>query len=186
MSFGAIRDFARGKIGASDLRATLNESALDDDEFLTDEEFIQECTALIQGMIIQGEMLDEAADVMDEMVNEAAAELGGYMVGQGIINEASININNPRVNYVRLNRQAQINRLEKIITLKMGRKAKHPAFKKYKLAMALKKKNMAEMHKLYGVRANRLAKQMYAKIAKNKKIGATITDKKIEVKKAMK
>ena len=168
MDMDKIRSFARGDISANELRAYLN----DDDNIpeLEDEEFLQECSNIAMGLIIQGEMLDESGDIFDSTINETYSELHNYLVGQGIMNEASISITNPKINYVRLNKQAQIARLTKIVTLKLARKANSPFFKKYKIAMAMKKKNMGEMDKLFGARASRIDKQIWLKTARNGKV----------------
>lgn len=163
--------------GALDENVLQNETVSDADldEYLSDEAFMQECMGACMPTMLQMMLMDESADTLDESVKEAFITVQDYLIGQGIITEASaVHINNPRINVVHLSKQAQINRLTSIITLKMGRKANHKAYKKYKLGQQIKKKNMEEMRKLYGAKAERLAKKIWAKSAKSAKVNSTV------------
>ena len=125
--------------------------------------------------MIQGMILGETADELDESVKNAVLTLQDYFVGQGMISEAAtVSISNPKINIVRMNKQAQIKRLTSIITLKMGRKANHKAYKKYKLGQKIKKTNMEELRKLYGAKAERLAKKLWARTKKSGKVAAVV------------
>ena len=163
-----------------------NENVNDADleEYLGDEKFMQECTSACMPTILQMMVMDESADQIDEAVQNTFATVQDYLVGQNLISEASaIHINNPRINVVHLSKQAQINRLTSIITLKMGRKAKHKAYRKYKLGQQIKKKNMEELRKAYGAKAERLAKKLWAKSAKSAKVSAAVSSTKARMKK---
>ena len=163
-----------------------NETVTDADieEYLNDETFMQECMGACMPTMLQMMLMDESADRLDENVRDAFITVHSYLAGQGIISEASaVHINNPRINVVHLSKQAQINRLTSIITLKMGRKANHKAYKKYKLGQQIKKKNMEELRKLYGAKAERLAKKLWLKSAKSAKVTATVEATKAKSKK---
>lgn len=172
MKLSKMREYAKGILDESALKAP------EDDSFdLEDQEFMQECAALAMPLILESEILSEATEKFGEIVNEAYQDLFTYMQGQGLINEA-MNISNPRINYVRLNRDSQINRLTKIVTLKLARKTNDKSYKKFKIAHALKKKSMGEMMKKYGSKAERLAKKLWADSKKHSKITAVIDAKK--------
>lgn len=154
-----------------------NGSANDIDlqEYEQDEAFMQECMSACMPVMIQMMTMGESADTLDENVRQSFITVQDYLIGQGLISEASaVHINNPRINVVHLSKQAQINRLSSIITLKMARKANHKAYRKYKLGQQIKKKNMEEMKKLYGTKADRLAKKLWAKSARSAKVNATV------------
>ncbi len=183
MDMSTLRGLAKGTISTSDARRAMNENYQPTAaEIAEDNEIIQECTDLGMGIILQGELLD-GGDQYDAAVNESCVELRDYLVGQGVINESSISITNPKMNYVRLNKQAQINRLKRIITLKLARKASRPAFKKYKIGMAMKRSNMDIMDKEFGQRAERLAKQAWQELSKKGKVKAKIEEKRPAAKK---
>ncbi|MCM1295206.1 MAG: hypothetical protein NC311_06665 [Muribaculaceae bacterium] len=181
LSMKGMRDFASGKIDESAMQASITTDA-DISEYENDKQFMDECTALCMPTFIQM-MMDEACgdlyDVMDEATKEAFATVQNYLVAQGIISEAAtVSISNPKINVVRLNKQAQIARLTTILTLKMGRKANHKAYKKYKLGQKIKKDNMEQLRKIFGAKAERLAKKLWAKTRKNNKVAAVVEDKK--------
>lgn len=158
-----LRAFANGEINESALQVDDNSGY----DFENDEEFMQECMSACLGQMIQMELMDENADQLDEDVKDAFIKVHDYFVGQGLITEASISLNNPKVTVMKLSRQAQIKRLTSIIALKMARKDKIKAFSKYKLGQKIKKENMAIILNRYESRASRLA----AKLVKNMKRG---------------
>ena len=61
-----------------------------------------------------------------------------------------------------------------IITLKMGRKANHKAYKKYKLGQKIKKANMAELRRVFGEKAERLAKKLFQRTSQSGKVAAVV------------
>lgn len=173
-----LRAFASGQINES----TLSELNGNDEgyDFENDEEFIQECMNVCMPTMISM-MLMENADELDESVRNACITLNDYLVGQGIISEAAtVSLSNPKINVVRLNKQAQISRLTTIITLKMARKDNVKAYQKYKLGQKIKKTNMEEMRKRYGAKAERLAKKLWKKTKSNGKIAAVVDNAKTE------
>lgn len=181
MSLKTLRQYATGKIDESTMQ-TANVTDSDIAEYENDPKFMQECTALCMPTMI-GMMMDESmGDIfasMDEATAEAFAIVQNYLVGQGAISEAAtVSISNPKLNVVRLNKQAQIARLTTILTLKMGRKANHKAYKKYKLGQKIKKDNMDALRKLFGAKAERLARKLWAKTRQNNKVAAVVDDKK--------
>jgi hypothetical protein len=89
---------------------------------------------------------------------------------------ATPSLSNKKINIVRLNKQAQINRLTSIITLKMARKAGSKNYTKYKMGQKIKKTNMEEMRKKYGDRAARLSKKLFAKLQKSHKAAAVTAE----------
>lgn len=176
-----VRDFASGVIDEAALEAT-TDTDLDDIE--EDEEFIQECMALVVPTVIQTELIGESAcAALDEAAVECMQRLADFYVGQGMLSEAAaVSITNPKVNFVRLNKEAQIKRLSKILTLKMARRDNQKSYKKYKIGQHLKKTNMAEMVKRYGTKADQLAKKLWAKTHKGNKLKATVSSKKETIK----
>ena len=178
----SIRESMDSKVDETVLQ---NENVNDADleEYLSDETFMQECMGACMPTMLQMMLMDESADALDENVKNAFVTVQDYLVGQGIISEASaVHINNPRINVVHLSKQAQINRLTSIITLKMGRKANHKAYKKYKLGQQIKKKNIEELRKLFGAKAERLAKKLWQKSQKSAKVNATVEANKVKSK----
>lgn len=177
----SFRKFGKGLIDESTMKAN---NVTDDDiaEYEQDEKFMQECTELCMPTMVQmmmDESMGDLLDSMDEATTQAFITLQDYMIGQGLISEAAaVHINNPKLNVVHLNKQAQIRRLSTIITLKMARKANHKSYKKYKLGQKIKKTNMGEMRKLYGAKAERLAKKLWLKTRKSSKVAAVVSDKK--------
>lgn len=177
-----LRAFATGQINES----TLSELNGNDEgyDFENDEEFIQECMNVCMPTMISMMLMDESAEELDENVRNACIVLNDYLVGQGIISEAAtVSLSNPKINVVRLNKQAQLNRLSTIITLKMARKDNIKAYQKYKLGQKIKKTNMEEMKKRYGAKADRLAKKLWKKTSANGKIAAVVDSKKAPAKK---
>jgi hypothetical protein len=166
------------------MNGSVNESALqnvakygDDDitEYEEDEQFMQECTAACMPTILQMMLMDESAESLDEAVATAFINAQDYLIGQGLMDEAAaVRITNPKINVVHLNKQAQIKRLTTIITLKMGRKADHKAYKKYKLGQKIKKVNLEELRRIYGQKAARLAKKLWTKNQKSAKLNAVV------------
>ena len=168
-----LRAFANGQINES----ALHVEDTDGYDFENDEEFIQECMTACLPQMIQMELMDESADELDEDVKEAFLKVRDYFVGQGLMSEAAISINNPKVNYVRLNKQAQMKRLTSIISLKMARKDKIKAFSKYKLGQKIKKENMAIILQRYSNKAERIARKLMNNM-KHGKPSAVVESKK--------
>lgn len=170
-----LRAFAQG---------TLSESALgeinnDIPDFENDEEFIQECMNDVAPILMQMMVLEETADQMDEATQAAFIKVQDYMINNGIITEAaSVKITNPKINVVHLNKQAQINRLTTILTLKMARKAKSKNYTKYKLGQKIKKTNMEEMRKKFGNKAAQLSKKLWMRMQKDAKVKSAVKDAK--------
>lgn len=177
MSFlQTLRDVATGTLNEDALQSIQGQNTDDNiDEYEKDEKFMQECTADTMALMIQGMILGESADELDEAVKNAVLTLQDYFVGQGMIDEAAtVTISNPKLNVVHLNKQAQIKRLSTIITLKMGRKANHKAYKKYKIGQKIKKTNMEELRRVYGAKAERLAKKLWQRTSKSGKVAAVV------------
>lgn len=174
-NLSSLRAFARGDINES----ALQEMQDANEPFeLEDEEFMAECVAAAVPLYIQYELMSEQAESIVEATTQTYARLQNYLVGQGIISEAAVSIANPRINIVHLNKQAQINRLYKVITLKLARRANSKSYKKYKIALKIKKANMEAMIKQFGSKASRLAKQAWAKLSRQPKTNAVISEKK--------
>ena len=173
-----LRGFMNGSISESALQSGI---ITDDDiaEYENDQEFMQEATAACMPTMLQMMLMDETAESLDEAVVSAFLASQDYLIGQGLIDEAAaVHISNPKLNVVHLNKQAQINRLATILTLKMGRKNNHKAYKKYKLGQKIKKMNMAELRKLYGAKAERLAKKLWQKTQRSAKLATVVDSKK--------
>lgn len=168
-----LRAFANGQINESALHVEDTEGY----DFENDEEFIQECMTACLPQMIQMELMDESANELDEDVKEAFLKVRDYFIGQGLMSEAAISINNPKVNYVRLNKQAQMKRLTSIISLKMARKDKIKAFSKYKLGQKIKKENMAIILQRYSSKAERIARKLMNNM-KHGKPSAVVESKK--------
>lgn len=173
-----LRGFMNGSISESALQSGI---ITDDDiaEYENDQEFMQEATAACMPTMLQMMLMDETAESLDEAVVSTFLASQDYLIGQGLIDEAAaVHISNPKLNVVHLNKQAQINRLATILTLKMGRKNNHKAYKKYKLGQKIKKMNMAELRKLYGAKAERLAKKLWQKTQRSAKLATVVDSKK--------
>lgn len=168
-----LRAFANGQINESALQVEDTEGY----DFENDEEFIQECMTACLPQMIQMELMDESANELDEDVKEAFLKVRDYFVGQGLMSEAAMSINNPKVTFVRMSRQAQIKRLTSIISLKMARKDKIKAFSKYKLGQKIKKENMAIILQRYSSRAERIARKLVNSM-KHGKPAAVVESKK--------
>ena len=165
---------AQNKTNSSHVTPMSEEVSVDYD-FENDELFMQECTAACMPTMLQMMAMGEAAtaldddDVIDNMsagakldeaVTSSAKMLQNYLEGQGLVEAAAVNVNNPKINVVRLNKQAQISRLKSIIEIKMARKANHKSYKKYKIGRKIVKENRAIMDRTYGQKAERLAKKL--------------------------
>ena len=173
---GSLRGLSEGTVDASAVQENFVTDA-DIAEFENDQQFMDECYRAALPLIIEDMLLGETADTLDENVKEAVMRIQNYLVQQGVMTEAAtIRITNPKVNVVHLSKQAQIRRLKTIITLKMGRKAKHRAYKKYKLGQKIKMTNRGILDQAFGAKAERLAKKMWQKIYKNKKTAAVVAD----------
>lgn len=173
-----FRKFGTGRIDESTMKANVNQDSDDISMYESDPQFMQESMAIALPIIIQGWLTEDSAEAMDENVKEAFITCQNYLAGQGLLSEAAVSISNPKINVVRLNKNAQISRLTSILTLKMGRKANHKAYKKYKLGQKIKKANMEELRKIYGAKAERLAKKLWAQTKKNNKVAAVVESKK--------
>ena len=172
-----LRAFATGNISESAFRAEGTEA--DAYDFENDEVFMQECMNACLGTMLSMEILGESADAMDEATKDAFITVHNYLVGQGVISEAAtVNLNNPKVTFVKMSRKAQMNRLTSIITLKMARKAGSPNFKKYKIGMKIKKENMAKMKEKYGKQAEKLAQKLMRSMSKRGKVAAVVDNAK--------
>jgi len=175
----SLRDFQSGRITESALQQELT---TDDDirEYLEDEEFMQECTALCLPVIIQGMMTDDdEMEKMDESVRDAFITCQNYLIGQGLLDEAAaVKVSNPNISVMHLGKQARINWFQSIITLKMARRRNSPEYKKYKIAIRLKKENMKKMKKKFGKAAAALAKKLVPKVFTNSKVNAVVESKK--------
>jgi len=179
---GSLRAFAQGSMTESALRE--NTGVDTGYDFENDEQFMQECMQACLPTMMQMMIMDENAELLDEDVKDAMIKVTDYFVGQGMLSEAAtVSLSNPKINVVRLNKQAQINRLTTIITLKMARKAKSKNYTKYKMGQKIKKTNMEEMHKKYGAKAERLAKKLYAQMQKHPRAAAVAESKKKSSKK---
>lgn len=178
-----MRDYASGKINESALRNRINEGETSAYDFENDEIFMQECADACVPLIIEDMLMDESAlDELDEDVREAFTRVRGYLVENGIMSEATVSLNNPKVSIVRMSKQARKHRLTSIIALKMARKENSNAYKKYKLGQKIKKENFATIIQKYGSKAERLADKLLRK-TKNGKVGAVVEAKKAERKK---
>lgn len=147
-----------------------------------DKEFVQECVSACLPTFIQMELM-ENADQLDEDVKTAFLKVQDYMVGQGYINEATVNLNNPKVTVVKLSKQSQIARLKTIIALKMARKVNDPKYKKYKIGAKIKKENLANILQKYGSKAEKMAKKLYDQNKKNHKMNSVVKEVKGKSKK---
>lgn len=140
---------------------------------LEDEEIIEECADITARLYIQSELFGETADEINAAVNETYARLENYLKGQGLISEATISVGKNQSATI-LSKQAQINRLTKIFTLKLARRANSKDYKKFKIGAQLKKIHMAKMMKQFGKKAELMAKKAWKKVGSNSKVNATI------------
>lgn len=173
-NLNTLRAFARGEIDESafsDIQGSEEPFELDDPEFL------EECVTIAAPIYIQCELISESAEEINAAVNETYTRLKNYMVGQGLISEATIAVDK-NTNVMHFSKQAQINRLEKIITLKLARKDNAKEYKKFKIGAQIKKKNMLAMVKRYGNKAKAYAKKAWMKLQRNPKVTTTIAEKK--------
>ena len=151
---------------------------VDVSEFENDPKFMSECMADCLPIILQAQIMDESFANLDEATKDAFLKVQDYFVGQGLIDEATVPHINPKLNVVHMNKQAQINRLTSIITLKIARKQGSKNYTKYKMGMRIKKENMAEMKAHYGAKASILARKLYAKLQRNAKTASVVSEKK--------
>lgn len=182
----SLREFARGEITQDQFNEAYmtdrkDYEALDTVAYEDDPEFVKECNEACLPTFLMMELMENAydidLDVMDEEVSDAFMKVHDYMVGQGLISEASVNLNNPKITFVKMSKKAQIERLKTIISLKMARKANDPKYKKYKLGAKIKKTNLTDIKNKYGQRAQKLAIKLWNQNKKNRKANAIIADK---------
>lgn len=172
MAIKEMRDFVDGSIDEAALKEGLTDET-DIEEYLGDQNFMSECMDACLPIMVQTMMSDNIMAQLDEDVADAVVTLHDYFVGQGIMDEASVTVNN-RVNVTHLSKAAQIKRLTAIITLKMARRANHRAYKKYKIGQRIKKANRIEMDKIFGNRASKVAKKLWIATHKSGK-AVTVT-----------
>ena len=174
MDLKNLRAFAYGEIDES----AFNEIQSADEPFdLEDEEYITECMGVAIRLYIQSELFNESAEELNAAVNETYDRLQNYLIGQGMINEASVTVHK-NSNLVFLSPKAQIERLKKIHVLKLARAAKTNDYKKFKIGANLKKISMQKMLKQFGNKAEKLAKQTWNKVSHNAKVNATVSNAK--------
>lgn len=180
----SLKDLKAFAIGELDESALSTDSSNIDD-ILADKEFMTECTTLAMPLILQSEVMGESARALEEAAEGAYIQLENYLIGQGMINEASApsTIKNSKINIMHLNKQAQLNRLKKIMVLKLARRANSNKYKKYKIGQKIKKENMADMIKTYGNKAEKLAKTIWKNSQKHGKVNAVVSKQKTAAKK---
>ena len=88
-----------------------------------------------------------------------------------------MNINNPKVTFVKMSKKAQIERLKTIISLKMARKANDPKYRKYKVGAKIKKSNLLDIKTKYGTKAEKLAVKLWRQNQKNRKSNSVVKEK---------
>lgn len=190
MSFNPMKDlrsYANGVIDESALDeniATQSTSGSDfsDAFYGLDADFIQECIADAIPIVTSAEIMDEDAEYIESVVNDAVHRLSDYFMAQGLINEApTVPTINKKLNVVHLNKEAQIKRLTKIFTLKLARHKGTTQYKKYKIGTNLRKTNMEAMTKQFGSQAERMAKQTYAKLKNHPKSAVVISDQRQKI-----
>lgn len=178
-----MRDFVSGRIDEAALQAALNESdsSIESDyDFENDPEFMQECTSACMASIIQDMLIDESAlEDLDEDTKEAFLRVKDYLVENGVMTEATVSLSNPKLNVVRLNKQARKKRLTSIIALKMARKENSNDYRKYKVSAKLKKTYFGKILGKYQSKAERLANKLIQQ-TKRGKVGAVVETKKAE------
>lgn len=145
------------------------------------EQLLAESARAMAPMFLQYEILGEATiNAVENAAVSAYKELEGYLSAQGI-QEAAAPVINPRMNVVHLNRQALMNRYRARMILTLARRANTSEFKKYKMAIAMKKENFQKMSAKYGSQADRLTKQYFARMKRNGKVSSVVADKKADV-----
>lgn len=170
MDLKNLRAFAYGEIDES----VFNEIQDADEPFdLEDEEFITECMGIATQLYIQSELFSESAEELNAAVNETYDRLQNYLIGQGMINEASVTVHK-NSNFVLLSPKAQLERLKKIHVLNLARAQKSNDYTKFKIGANLKKTSMMKMVKQFGNRAEKLAKKSWKKISSDAKTNASI------------
>lgn len=145
-------------------------------------EVMQECAEMGLSLILQSEILGESCEALEEATVDTYKRLAGYFVGQGYLSEAAAIPTNPKINVVRLNKQATLKRLQTMYVLALGRRAGDKAFKKYKVACKMKKQYKGDLFKKYGAKAERMAKKHY-QATKGGKVKAAVSSAKDSVKK---
>lgn len=190
----SLREFARGNITQEELNEAYmtdrrDYEALDTVAYEDDPEFVKECNEACLPTFLMMELMENAydidLDVMDEEVSDAFMKVHDYMVGQGLISEATMNINNPKVTFVKLSKKAQIQRLTTIIALKMARKNNDPKYRKYKIGSKIRKECRQSILDKYGSKASKLSVKLWRQNQKNRKSNAVVKEKS-ETKKAAK
>lgn len=184
ITLNKLRKFVEGTLDESAINELKDASVgydLDGEE-ISDTE-MQEAAAIGMPVILQAEVMGDICETLEEATEIAYRQLSSYLVGQGYITESAVVSSNPKINYVRLNKQAALKRLEMLYILYLGRKNNDNNYKKYKLACALKKTNRDAMEKKYGTKAAAMAKKHYA-ATKGGKVKATIAAAKDNVKRA--
>lgn len=180
-----MRNFVAGKIDESALRASMAkdmEDAIDESvyDFENDPEFMQECADACMASIIQDMLMDETAmDELDEDVKDAFLRVKDYLAENGIMSEATVSLNNPKVSIVRLSKASRKKRLTSIIALKMARKENSNDYRKYKISTKMKKTYFAKILGKYQSKAERLAQKLMMKSRKGK-VAAVVDQKKAE------
>ena len=184
INLSALRGYVDGTLDESAI-AELNSAAQGydlDGEELTDVE-MQEAAALGMPIILQGEIMGDQCEALEEATIEAYQKLESYLVGQGYLSEAAAVPSNPKITVVRMSKDATMRRLKTMYTLLLARRNDDKAFKKYKLACGLKKANREIMDKKYGAKAERMAKKHW-QATKGGKVKATVADAKDKASKA--
>lgn len=192
----SMRQFVNGDISREELNEAYMTNPNDyeakgyvaykDDDWEKDECFMAECNEACLPTFLMMELMENAydidLDIMDEEVSDAFMKVHDYMVGQGLITETTMNINNPKVTFVKLSKKAQIQRLATIIALKMARKNKDPKYKKYKIAVRLKRAMKNDILSKHGKKAERIATKLWNQNKKNRKVNSVSANKKTEQK----
>lgn len=178
-----MRDFVSGRIDEAALQAALNESdsSIESDyDFENDPEFMQECASACMASIIQDMLIDESAlEDLDEDTKEAFLRVKDYLVENGVMTEATVSLNNPKISVIKLSKQARKKRLTSIIALKMARKENSNDYRKYKVSAKLKKTYFGKILGKYQSKAERLANKLIQQ-AKRGKVASVVEAKKAE------
>ena len=134
INLSALRGYVDGTLDESAIEE-LNSAAQGydlDGEELTDVE-MQEAAALGMPIILQGEIMGDQCEALEEATIEAYQKLESYLVGQGYLSEAAAVPTNPKVTVVRMSKDATLRRLKTMYTLYLARRNDDKAFKKYKI-----------------------------------------------------
>ena len=143
MNTSRIRGFGSDDFLDEGVIADMLDEDVDLVDYLNDETFMQECAAFAVPLAIETMMYENITDpeVFDESVSNALGTIYNYMVGQGILSEASAMHFNPKMNIVHMSKGAQISRLTSMVAINMGRKNNDRAFKKFRIGAKIKKEN---------------------------------------------